>query len=126
MIAVANRIFVNPAYAEQFEERFRNRAGEVDRMPGFIANQVLRPVNPGDPYIVLTYWRSRADFEAWVHSDAFAKGHARSGTLPREAFTGPNKLEIHEVILDSSRPDLESEPRGAPFVFHRGGADERG
>ncbi len=118
MIAVANRIFVNPEYAEQFEERFRNRAGEVDQMPGFIANQVLRPVNPGDPYIVLTYWRSRADFEAWVRSDAFVKGHTRSGTLPREAFSAPNKLELHEVIQDSSRPDLEPEPHGAPFVPH--------
>ncbi len=60
---------VTPEYAEQFEERFRNRAGAVDQMAGFIANQVLRPVNPGDPYVVLTYWHSRQDFEAWVRSD---------------------------------------------------------
>lgn len=118
MITVANRIFVEPAYADLFEETFRNRAGMVDTMPGFIANQLLRPVNSGDPYIVLTYWESRAHFDAWVHSDAFVKGHARSGTLPREAFSGPNKLEIHEVIQDSRHPDLEPEPRGVPFQSH--------
>jgi heme oxygenase (mycobilin-producing) len=118
MITVANRIFVAPEFAEQFEERFRQRAGLVDRMPGFISNQVLRPVNEGDPYIVLTWWERREDFEAWTRSEEFREGHARSGTLPKEAFTGPNKLELHEVFLDSSRPDLVEEPRGGPVSFH--------
>jgi len=118
MIMVANRIYVGPEFAEAFENRFRNRVGLVDGMPGFIANQVLRPVNPGDPYVVMTWWESRAHFEAWTHSDAFRQGHARSGTLPKEAFTRPNKLEVHEVVLDSTRPDLAEEPRGAPLSPH--------
>jgi heme-degrading monooxygenase HmoA len=118
MITVANRIFVAPDYSEQFEEAFRHRAGLVDSMPGFISNQVLRPVNPGDPYIVLTLWNSRQDFEAWIRSDAFMQGHAKSGTLPKEAFTAPNKLEIHEVVQDSSRADLAPEPHGKPFQMH--------
>ncbi len=101
MFVVMNRIPVNPDYAGQFEERFRTRAGEVDKMPGFIRNQVLRPAGPDDPYIVLTYWASQVDFNRWVQSEAFQKGHARSSTLPREAFKGPAKLESFEVILDS-------------------------
>lgn len=107
MITVMNRIFVNPEYAEQFEQNFAKRAGLVDTMPGFIANQVLRPQSPEDPYIVLTFWQSRADFEAWTKSEAFTQGHARSGTLPREAFTQRNKIEVHEVILDSQNPELK-------------------
>lgn len=118
MITVANRIFVAPEYAEQFEEAFRKRAGLVDGMPGFISNQVLRPVAPDDPYIILTLWNARTDFEAWIRSDAFMQGHAKSGTLPKEAYTAPNKLEVHEVVQDSSRPDLEQEPHGGPFKMH--------
>jgi heme-degrading monooxygenase HmoA len=118
MITVMNRIAVHPEYAEQFEERFLNRARMVDEMPGFVSNQVLRPVAPGDPYIVLTVWESREQFDAWTHSDAFVQGHARSGTLPKEAFSGPNKLELHEMIQDSSRPDLVPEPRGKPMGGH--------
>lgn len=118
MITVANRISVNPDFAADFEERFRTRAGMVDQMPGFISNQVLRPVNPGDPYIVLTFWESREQFEAWTKSDAFVQGHARSSTLPKDAFTGPSKLEVHEVISDSSRPELKPEPHGAPLKAH--------
>jgi heme-degrading monooxygenase HmoA len=49
MITAMNRIYVAPEFAEQFEERFRTRAGLVDGMPGFVWNKVLRPVNPGDP-----------------------------------------------------------------------------
>ncbi|NJO82288.1 MAG: antibiotic biosynthesis monooxygenase, partial [Blastochloris sp.] len=45
MITTANRIFVNPEYAALFEETFRIRAGLVDQMPGFVSNQLLRPVN---------------------------------------------------------------------------------
>ncbi|MQA92291.1 MAG: antibiotic biosynthesis monooxygenase [Gemmatimonas sp.] len=118
MITVANRLYVAPEFAERFEGRFRERAGLVDKMPGFISNQVLRPVNPGDPYVVLTWWESREAFRAWTESEEFRVGHARSGTLPKEAFTGPNKLEIHEVIQDSSRPELEPEPPGGPMQFH--------
>jgi len=118
MITVCNRIYVASEHSAAFEEAFRNRAMLVDEMPGFISNQVLRPVNDGDPYVVLTLWRSRVDFEAWIHSDAFAKGHARSGSLPKEAFIKPNVLEVHEVIQDSQRPDLEPEPPGGPFRPH--------
>lgn len=102
MFIVMNRIPVNPDYAEQFEERFRNRAGEVDKMKGFVRNQVLRPANAEDPYVVLTVWESQEDFENWVNSDAFRKGHAKSGTLPQEAFAGRSKLESFEVILDTA------------------------
>ncbi len=118
MITVANRIFVASEFAGQFEQRFRDRAGMVDKMPGFISNQVLRPVNPGDPYIILTLWESRQQFETWTASEAFIQGHARSGTLPKEAYTGPNKLEVHEVVMDSSRPDLLPEPPGGPLRSH--------
>jgi len=118
MIPVANRIYVAREYFEAFEERFRARAGLVDQMPGFISNQVLRPVNEGDPYIVFTIWNSRQDFLNWVRSDAFLKGHAQSGTMPKEAFAKSNVLEMHEVVQDSSRPDLPVEPHGGPFKMH--------
>ncbi|MCU1290643.1 MAG: Antibiotic biosynthesis monooxygenase, partial [Acidobacteria bacterium] len=80
MITVANRIYVKKEYGEAFEKVFRERAKLVDEMPGFVSNQVLRPVNDGDPYVVFTIWNSRQDFLNWVRSEAFIKGHAQSGT----------------------------------------------
>ena len=98
MITVMNRIPVKAEYAEAFEARFRDRARLVDGLPGFVRNEVLRPMEPGQPYIVLTYWENREAFEAWTASDAFREGHARGGSLPREAFAGQSELEVHEVL----------------------------
>ena len=109
MITVANRIFVAKEYSAVFEERFNDRSGLVDQMPGFISNHVLRPTAEGDPYIVLTFWESRAHFEGWTKSEAFAKGHSRASALPREAYTSPNKLEVHEVIQETRRADSPNE-----------------
>jgi len=103
MITVANRLYVKQEYADAFEKVFRERARLVDKMEGFISNQILRPVNDGDPYVVFTLWNSRQDFLNWVRSDAFVKGHAQSGTLPKDAYFKTNVLELHEVLQDSSR-----------------------
>ncbi|MCC7494392.1 MAG: antibiotic biosynthesis monooxygenase [Fimbriimonadaceae bacterium] len=104
MIVVANRILVAPGYEEAFEERFRRRAGLVDASPGFLRNLVLRPVPGGhskaECYSVLTFWEDFASFEAWTQSDAFRQAHA--DRPPREMFSGPSTLEIHEVVSDSA------------------------
>jgi heme-degrading monooxygenase HmoA len=99
MITVMNRISVSPEYAETLEERFRNRVGLIDQMPGFLRNQVLRPLREGDPYIILTQWESREHFEAWTQSEAFKQAHARG--MPEGATTTKNHVEVHEVIMDT-------------------------
>lgn len=101
MIAVMNRIPVNPEYAEAFEARFADRASLVDRMPGFISYRLLRPTKPSDPYIVMTFWASDDHFKAWTESAEFKEGHARAGQLPRDAFLDRPKLEIHELIQEA-------------------------
>ncbi len=98
MIVTSNRIPVNSEHAEAFEQVFQDRANLVDGMPGFISFQLLRPTKEGDPYIVMTTWESRESFEAWTSSEEFKEGHAKSGTLPREAFLGHPTLEVHEII----------------------------
>ena len=65
MIVVANRIPIAKGYEEKFESRFKERAGLVDDMPGFIRNEVLRPID-SDYYVVQTYWESKEAFEVWT------------------------------------------------------------
>lgn len=103
MFVTMNRIFVNPNYRTQFEDRFRNRAHEVDNMPGFIRNLVLRPRNDDAPYVVMTIWDSETSFKNWVNSDEFKKGHAKSGKLPKEAFSAESHLETFDLFLDSGK-----------------------
>lgn len=112
MIAVMNRIPVNPDFAEAFEARFSDRATLVDGMEGFVAFRLLRPSQPEDPYIVMTFWESHEHFQAWTQSAEFKEGHARSGQLPREAFRGHPRIEVMEIIQESVAgrvlEDLES------------------
>ena len=75
---VMNVLTVPPQMRDVLEERFANRAGEVDRMEGFEHFELLRPVEGQDNYLVYTRWRAKEDFEAWMSSAAFGQGHAKS------------------------------------------------
>jgi len=97
---VANRVPVTPEFTEQFEESFRNREGTVENHPGFLRMELLRPEDPEGVYIVLTHWRSKEDFVAWMRSDDFRKSHAHP--LPPEACRGKSEIEIHEVLISIS------------------------
>lgn len=103
MIVTCNRIPVNPEHADAFEARFADRASLVDGMAGFISFQLLRPLAPDQPYVVMTFWESEAHFKAWTESAAFKEGHARSGTLPAQTFMGHPVLERYEVIQSTTQ-----------------------
>lgn len=109
MFVVCNRIPVNPEHAEAFEARFADRAQMVDGMPGFVAFNLLRPKNEGDPYVVMTFWEAEENFKAWTRSEAFKEGHARSGTLPPDAFLGHPKLETFDVIQSTAKIERVNE-----------------
>jgi heme-degrading monooxygenase HmoA len=110
MILVANRIRVAAQHSGAFEAMLATRAALVDGMPGFLGIQLLRPTKPDEPYLTQTFWATRDDFEAWLRSDAFVKGHARMDALPRDTFPAHSQVEIHEVFHtapDSMSPRVE-------------------
>ncbi len=100
MIAVTNRLHVAAEYATTLEQSFAETLDLVTQEPGFIRNLVLRPTREKDPYVILTFWESREHFTTWTQSESFKQSH--KGRVPKEAFTAPNELEIHEVVLDST------------------------
>jgi len=97
---VANRVFVKSGYSEQFEQRFKNRAGEIDKQEGFVRMEVLKPVSTDTPYVVLTYWQDESAFKAWVGSDDFKIAH--QNPMPKEAFLEGGTMEQHEVVVSAS------------------------
>jgi heme-degrading monooxygenase HmoA len=97
MYIVTNRVPVAEGFVEMFEQRFRERAGQIDKQPGFVQMQVLRPDSPDTPYLVQTTWIDKQAFEAWVGSDDFKLAHRNP--MPKEAFTGDGKIERFEVII---------------------------
>ena len=114
MIVVTNRIPVAEGFEIDFEDRFKRRVHLVDRAPGFIRNEVHRPrpvkfnheTASWDEdkaarvfYEVKTWWQSFDDFVNWTKSPAFAEAHANRP--PKEMFSGPSELLVHEVFLST-------------------------
>jgi heme-degrading monooxygenase HmoA len=97
-----NAIEVPEGRGEALEERFRARAGEVEKMPGFLGFELLRPTAGESRYFVYTRWETEEAFRAWVEGDAFKRGHAggEGRSDQRPVGTGSMLLEF-EVVLSA-------------------------
>ncbi|OFW01449.1 MAG: hypothetical protein A3I61_14900 [Acidobacteria bacterium RIFCSPLOWO2_02_FULL_68_18] len=111
MIVVSNRVPVVKGKEAEFAARFSKRAGLVDRHPGFVRLDILRPepitlrgqqMGGSDYHVVLTYWERKEDFIAWTESEDFRTAHSQQ--TPREIFAGPSVFEMHEVIQSAGKP----------------------
>ncbi len=76
-IVKINAITVAPERMEEFARRFASRAGRVETAEGFEGFELLSPNDGREVCLVLTRWRSEADFQAWVRSADFSAGHAQ-------------------------------------------------
>ncbi len=72
-----NAITVPRDRFDEFERRFAARAGRVDQADGFEGFELLRPNDEREVCLVLTRWRSEADFRAWMESTDFSAGHSQ-------------------------------------------------
>lgn len=71
-----NYIRCGDHYRERFEQLFATRAQAIDRMPGFIDMQVLKPNQEGE-YLIVSHWESEETFKTWTRSPEFIEGHKR-------------------------------------------------
>ena len=101
MYIVTNRVPLAAGWEDEFEERFRNRAGQIEQQPGFLRMEILRPCSEDTPYVVLTAWRDEAAFQAWVGSEDFRAAHANP--MPKEAFDGTGGMERFEVVISAGK-----------------------
>ncbi|PSL45145.1 heme-degrading monooxygenase HmoA [Salsuginibacillus halophilus] len=105
--AVLNNIPVFEDGRETFEERFKNRAGLIEKEPGFKAIRILRPVHT-DTYIVLTLWNDETAYHNWQESSAYKHAHAKRNTsegLSLSIFPRPSYVTTYNVAMHP--PELE-------------------
>lgn len=99
MYVVMNRVMVKADWANEFEQRFAKRKGQIDKEPGFVNMQILKPESEQTPYVVLTTWQSKSDFENWIKSEDFKLAH--QNPMPKDAFNPGGGLERFEVVIAS-------------------------
>jgi heme-degrading monooxygenase HmoA len=99
-----NYIRCQEDYKTRFEELFGSRAHAIDRMPGFVDMQVLKPQGANDAYLIVSHWESEAAFKTWTSSPEFIEGHKRGFEDIRKAKaegkTAPmtSDFKVYEVI----------------------------
>jgi len=101
MFVMMNRMIVPPDRREQFEQMFMSRAKAVDRRPGFVKAEILRP-REGDEYVIMTHWESESAFDGWVGSAEYREGHQRVGEFKgADGKVGlHSKVEKYEVFAE--------------------------
>jgi heme-degrading monooxygenase HmoA len=97
---VANRVFVKPEFCQEFEQRFQNRAGQINQQPGFVLMEVLKPQSDNTPYVVLTHWEDEQAFQNWVGGEDFKIAH--QNPMIKDAFLDGGGIEQYQVIISSN------------------------
>jgi heme-degrading monooxygenase HmoA len=97
-----NAITVPAERADVLVERFANRAGEVSKMPGFEAFELLRPTDDSNRFLVYTRWASQEDFDNWVNSQAFQHGHKSHNT--QGPVSTDSELWSFDVVQHETAP----------------------
>ncbi len=78
MFVAINYISCADHYRERFEELFKTRARAIDRMPGFIRVEILRPTDKDGHYLIMSHWEAEQNFKDWAKSPEFLEGHKRA------------------------------------------------
>jgi heme-degrading monooxygenase HmoA len=101
MFVMMNRMTVLDSDKEHFEELFRTRAKAVDRRPGFIKAEILRPTK-GNTYVVMTHWKDKESFQGWVKSSEYKEGHTRVDDFRGEdgKMRLTSQVEMYEVFTE--------------------------
>lgn len=89
-----NAIEVPEGAGPELEKRFASRHGAVDRAPGFLGFELLRPVAGETRYFVYTRWESEEAFLAWSQGPA---KEAHAGERGRPVASGASLLEFEVV-----------------------------
>ena len=97
MIAIFNSLPVKEGAADEIVDRFAESRGNVQGFPGFVSMEVLKS-DAEDEVLVITRWRDRESFEAWVHSDEFRRAHGRGGA--GGLLTGHPTMSSYSVAVE--------------------------
>lgn len=108
MFIAMNRFQVKKGSEEQFEQVWKSRDSQLEKMPGFVEFHLLKGPEAEDHtlYSSHTLWQSRELFEAWTKSEQFRMAHSRAGDsttgslyLAHPKFEG---FEIRQTLTRSA------------------------
>jgi heme oxygenase (mycobilin-producing) len=99
MFLFVSHLTVPAADHEALERHFRHRSHLVERFPGFLYLQLLKPQAGPATHTFVTAWSDRAAFRSYMASEERARSH---GSEPGELLARTTvRHEAFEVAMDS-------------------------
>jgi heme-degrading monooxygenase HmoA len=99
MFVFVSHLTVPEADHAELERHFRERSRLVDRFPGFLYLQLLKPKAGESTHTFVTAWRDADAFRRYMRSPEHAISHSRE---PGEIMGRTTvRHEAYDVLLDS-------------------------
>ena len=94
MMTIVTHVEVKPGSEAQWDKTMQERLRAAEQRPGWVAGQLLRPVDKPQDRVIVGTWESRDAWEAWHRDPAFRETRGRLDGLQAR----PDQEWWHEVL----------------------------
>jgi heme oxygenase (mycobilin-producing) len=92
------RVLIDRVLGEEggdlLQQSMKEMRREAIHRPGYVSGETLRDVADPRHYVILSTWRSEANWQAWFTSDTRRNIEKRVGLL----LTEPEKITVLELV----------------------------
>ena len=106
MMTIVTHVHLQEGAGRDWDAAMRTRLSAVNKRPGWVGGQLLRPADNPNRRVIVGTWRTRADWEAWHHDPQFTETRQRLDGLE----SAPAEHWWHEVMLDVRKSSTPSPP----------------
>ena len=102
MYVSMSRLRIDAERSDELVRAFRNRLGAVDGHDGFLSVEVWRSDRDRSEVLMVSRWRERADFKAYMRSADHQRSHDRIPANLSDAIDLERLEHLHtyEVVAD--------------------------
>lgn len=97
MMTVITRVALKEGTEPEWDQAMQDRLNAAHERPGWVAGQLVMPVESLNERMIIGTWKTRADWEAWHNDEAFRETRERLEGLQEK----PNETTWHEVIVEA-------------------------
>jgi len=106
MMTIVTHVHLKEGAGRDWDSAMRTRLSAVNKRPGWVGGQLLRPADKPDRRVIVGTWRTRRDWEAWHHDPQFTETRQRLDGLE----SAPAEHWWHNVMLDVRKPSTSPPP----------------
>ena len=94
MVTIVSHVELKPGTEGEWDRAMHERLRAAESRPGWVAGQLLRPVDKPHARVIVGTWESRDAWEAWHGEGAFRETRERLDGLQSR----PSETTWYEVI----------------------------